>query len=218
MEITSRRVPQSQLMAPPLWSKQQDLTTEASLYPTSGYHVHSSIGGPGRREVCQLQVAIPDLVVVPQMVMPTLALFGEKEGGTWGAFLWEGWWLVGCARHWVEEAWQLRVFHVARDWHTLHTYEDPWGTGRGCELPGLQLDAKAPESPVTLLARCCLAATGLRLWVQSRASSSKVSGIPSPASCGTLKMKKTPNTSPAAPERPPHRARHISGSQAEPPS
>lgn len=105
MEGTSRQVPQ--LMAPFLWSKQQDLATEASLYPTSRYHVHPSISGPGRREVCQLQVAIPDLVVVPQLVMPTLALLGEKEDSTWGALLWEGWRLVGCARHWVEEAWQL---------------------------------------------------------------------------------------------------------------
>lgn len=125
MEITWSQVPQPQLMAPPLRSKQQDLATEACLYPTGRYHVHPSIGGPGRREVCQLQVAIPDLVVVPQLVMPTLALLGEKEDGTWGAFLWEGWRLVGCTRHWVEEAWQLRVFHVARVWHTPHTYEDP---------------------------------------------------------------------------------------------
>lgn len=57
--------------------------------------------------------------------MPTLALLGEKEDGTWGAFLWEGWWLVGCTRHWVEEAWQLRVFNVARAGHILHTYQDP---------------------------------------------------------------------------------------------
>lgn len=89
MEGTSRQVPQ--LMALLLWSKQQDLATEASLYPTSRYHVHPSISSPGRREVCQLQVAIPDLVVVPQLVMPTLALLGEKEDGTWRALLWEGW-------------------------------------------------------------------------------------------------------------------------------
>lgn len=33
--------------------------------------------------------------------------------------------MVGCARHWVEEAWQLRVFHVAKYRYTLHTYQDP---------------------------------------------------------------------------------------------
>lgn len=154
------------------WSKQQDLATEASLHPTSRYHVHPPIGGPCRGEVCQLQVAIPDLVVVPQLVMPTLALLGEKEDGTWGALLWEGWWLVGYPRHWVEEAWQLRVFHVARDWHTLHTYQDPWGTGRGCELPGLQLGARVPESSVALQARCCLA-TVRTLWVQAGPLASK---------------------------------------------
>lgn len=91
MEGTLRQMPQPQLMAPLLWSKQQDLATEASLYPTSRYHVHPSIGGPGRGEVCQLQVAIPNLVVVPQLVMPTLALLGEKEDGTRGALIWEGW-------------------------------------------------------------------------------------------------------------------------------
>lgn len=130
-------------MAPLLWSEQQGLATEAGFYPSSGYHVHPSVCSPCRCEVRQLQVAVLDLAVVPQLEMPTLALLGEKEDSTWGAFLWEGWWLVGCTRHWVEEAWQLRVFNVARAWHILHTYQDPWGTGRGCELPRLQPGAMA---------------------------------------------------------------------------
>jgi hypothetical protein len=72
-----------------------------------------------------------DLAVVPQLIVPTLALFGEKEDSARRVFLWQGWWLAGCARHWVEQAWQLRVLQIAGAWYIVHTQQDPWGRGKG---------------------------------------------------------------------------------------
>lgn len=116
----------SRLVAGVLWSEEQGLAAEAGPHPTDGHHVLPAIGGPRGREVCQLQVAVPDLVVVPQLVVPTLALLGEKVDGSWEAFLWQGWWLAGRAGCWVEQAWQLRVLLIAEAGHTLHTQQDSW--------------------------------------------------------------------------------------------
>lgn len=77
----------SRLGAGVLWSEEQGLATEAGSHPTSRHHILPAIGGPRGREVRQLQVAIPDLVVVPQLVVPTLALLGEKVDSSWRAFL-----------------------------------------------------------------------------------------------------------------------------------
>ena len=124
----------SRLAAGVLRAEEQGLATEAGPHPSSGHHVCPAISGPRGREVCQLQVAIPDLVVVPQLVMPTLALLGEKVDGSWGTFLWQGWRLAGCAGHRVEQTWQLGVLRIAEAWHSLRPQQDPWEENRGCEL------------------------------------------------------------------------------------
>ena len=116
----------SRLVAGVPWSQEQGLAAEAGPQPADGHHVLPAIGGPRGREVRQLQVAGPDLVVVPQLVVPALALLGEKVDGSWGAFLWQGRRLAGRAGCWVEQAWQLRVLIVAQAGHTLHTQQDPW--------------------------------------------------------------------------------------------
>ena len=64
---------------------------------------------------------------IPQLVVPTLALLGEEVDSPWGAFFRQGWWLVGCAGDWVEQAWQLGILRVAKAGHMLHTQQDPCG-------------------------------------------------------------------------------------------
>lgn len=117
----------SSLVAGVLWSEEQGLATEAGPHPAGRHHVLPAIRSPRGREVRQLQVAVPDLVVVPQLVVPTLALLGEEVDSPWGAFFRQGWWLVGCAGDWVEQAWQLGILRVAKAGHMLHTQQDPCG-------------------------------------------------------------------------------------------
>lgn len=99
----------SSLVAGVLWSKEQGLATEAGPHPAGRHHILPAIRSPRGREVCQLQIAVPDLVIVPQLVVPTLALLGEEVYSPRGAFFRQGRWLLGCAGHWVEQAWQLRI-------------------------------------------------------------------------------------------------------------
>lgn len=67
------------------------------------------------------------MVIVPQLVVPTLALLGEKEDSSREAFFWHGWGLAGHVRLRMEKARQLRVLSVAEARHTVHTQQYPWG-------------------------------------------------------------------------------------------